>query len=367
MEESDNGKNKITILEDLRTQNSMTGFDIKIEDVEYYYADGEIDIVNGITVNKGYIKGNPSYINNNYAVCPTVDAGKLPTEIYQTKAGMCNNEGEGCYNRNSLLLSYYFDAYNTPIVYFYAYANQQYQNNKPYKLVSSSPYGVEPYNSLPSAKYLLYKVEKVDNGDGTYDYKVEDLRTDDMTGFYYKIIKDVENNLSYANGACNITKQDYIIIEKGIINNYNLLDSDGCYYYMDYTSSNDFPYSVTNQTLYNCSESNGENCYKGSQLYLSNLDYSNEYLKTMWVYAYNGGASKTVTQSYGSAEPTYDYVAANLWKVNITENGEYNITDIRDSSKVSGFNQKLICTKQYNSENQLIKTYYLNIEKGIVK
>ena len=112
MEEISDGKNKITILEDLREQNGATGFDIKIEDVEYYYADGGIDIVNGITVNKGYIKGNPSYVNENYAVCPSIDAGKLPKEILQTKAGMCNNEGEGCYNRYSILIIFYFDIYS---------------------------------------------------------------------------------------------------------------------------------------------------------------------------------------------------------------------------------------------------------------
>lgn len=268
MEEISDGKNKITILEDLRKQNGMTGFDIKIEDVEYHYADGGIDIVNGITVNKGYIKGNPSYVNENYAVCPSIDAGKLPKEILQTKAGMCNNEGKGCYNRYSMQISYYFDIYKTSVLYIYAPSGMQYQNNK-----QGKP-SLLFYTTLLSTKYLLYKIERVENN-GSYEYKVTDLRTDDMTGFDYKIIKDVEN-LLYLNGTCSIEKQDYFVTEKGIINNYSLLDSDGCYYQMDYASSSDYPYSTSNQPLYNCSQSDGESCYNGGQLYLSNLDYSNE-------------------------------------------------------------------------------------------
>lgn len=233
----------------------------------------------------------------------------------------------------------------------------QYQNNKQGK--SSLLFNT----TLLSTKYLLYKIERVENN-GSYEYKVTDLRTDDMTGFDYKIIKDVEN-LLYLNGTCSIEKQDYFVTEKGIINNYSLLDSDGCYYQMDYASSSDYPYSTSNQPLYNCSQSDGESCYNGGQLYLSNFDYSNEYLRTIWAYAFNSGTSKTVSQSYGKTEPSNS--AANLWRLNITENGEYNITDIRDNNKVNGFNSKLVCTKQYNSENKLIKTYYFNIEKGIVK
>ena len=348
MEETSDGKNKITILEDLRVQNGATGFDIKIEDVEYYYADGGIDIVNGITVNKGYIKDNPSYINKNYGKCPSLNQ---PKEILQTKAGMCNNEGEGCYARMSFPLMH--DTYNVPVIYFYASSFYNYHNN----INIGNTHGIYPYGAgyhttLPSAKYPVYKVEKVDNGDGTYDYKVEDLRTDDMTGFDYKIIKDVEYYVSYIEGACKINKQDYIIVEKGKINNYNPLDSDGCYYSLD-----------TSSLLNKCSGSDGENCYDGTLLSLSNLNYSS--LKSMWAYAYNSYPIKMISQSY--TEPTMDYAAANLWKVDIQENGEYKLTDLRDSNKVTGFNSKLVCTKQYDTENNLNKTYYLNVEKGIVK
>ena len=111
-------------------------------------------------------------------------------------------------------------------------------------------------------------------------------------------------------------------------------------------------------------KNDGNNCYNGAHLYLSHLDYSSDYLRNMWVYTFESGTSDKIVTS-NTSEPAISNTI--LWKVNITENNEYNIIDMRDNSKVSGFNSKLVCTKQYNNENQLTKTYYFNIQKGIIK
>lgn len=211
MQDLGNGKNKITVIEDLRAKNGATGFDLKIdENVKYHYADGKVDILNGITVNKGYIKDNPSYFNDKYKICPIIE---LPKELYQTKAGMCNNEGEGCFDRLVFILSSYFTTSQMQSIIFGAFNQNNFMNNRQYKGIGGIGFDTAP-NFIP-----LYKVEKITQGD-SYDYKVTDLKTNDMTGFEYKIIKDVRQS-TIINNQCGEIKNDYIIIEKGNINNIN--------------------------------------------------------------------------------------------------------------------------------------------------
>ena len=210
MQDLGNGKNKITVIKDLRAQNNATGFDLKIdENVKYHYADGKEDIFNGITVNKGYIKDNPSYFNDKYKICPIIE---LPKELYQTKAGLCNNEGEGCFDRLTVLFSTSFTTSQMQSIIFGAFNQNNFMNNRQYKGIGirldTAP------NFIP-----LYKVEKITQGD-SYDYKVTDLKTNDMTGFEYKIIKDVRQS-AIINNQCGEFTYDYIIIEKGNINNIN--------------------------------------------------------------------------------------------------------------------------------------------------
>ncbi len=217
MQDLGNGKNKIKIIEDLRSQKGAEGFDLTIdENVKYHYADGEVDIINGITVNKGYIKDNPSYFNDKYKPFPICPQPKdQPKEIYQTKAGMCNNEGEGCFDRAVLPFSdnfqgsYYVYAYNETGVYF---------NNRTGKSIT---FLQQQMPELPQfSNYIpLYKIEKVTNGD-SYDYKITDLKKPEMTGFQYKIIKNVSGagyNPDFS--GCIETIYNYLIIEKGHIPN----------------------------------------------------------------------------------------------------------------------------------------------------
>ena len=59
--------------------------------------------------------------------------------------------------------NFYFDSYKVPTIYIYAPTYPYYQNNKQgIAIIGFYPYGTEPYNSIPSTKYLLYKIEKID-------------------------------------------------------------------------------------------------------------------------------------------------------------------------------------------------------------